>query len=70
MPVKFAVAELPTAAMHSDYDWGGARSDRQIEIAEQLDAVMPGKHDVELGRDFVTACHDPSFLGALAARNL
>ena len=53
MPVEFAVADLPAAAMHADQHRRRIPSLRQIKIAEQPHAVMLGEHDVRFDRDLI-----------------
>ena len=57
MPIEFAVAELPTAAMHADQDRRFALPFWQIKVAEQLFAIVLGKHDVRFDYDLVLRCH-------------
>jgi hypothetical protein len=57
VPVEFAVTELPTTAMDPDQHGRRVASFRQIEVAEQLHAIVLGEHDVGFDCDFLLFRH-------------
>ena len=60
MPIEFAVAELPAAAMRGDQHRGFAHTLGEIKVAEELYAVVLGERDVRLYCDFVLDRHRAS----------